>query len=200
MVRDRTVGGVEGQSWKQQMYFPLGKAHVCPLGRFQTCFQSASTSVILGLSFPIWNGRASQRVESGMMLSVGRYQEGIFCPRAGLQWGPGWSREERPGLGDSRQVPKATVMRVESRQPGPWLLWRVRWSRAFEQVAGCFLSWLPLQAIHQLSCYCLGQRVAINAPTTSHRPPPPRKWARFYVVRTLWGVSNTPLMTGIMKQ
>lgn len=75
MVRDKTIGGrgVEGQSRKQQMCFPLGKARVCPLDRFQTCFQSASTSVILGLSFPIWNGRASQRVEPGMMLSVGRY-------------------------------------------------------------------------------------------------------------------------------
>lgn len=94
-------------------------------------------------------------------------------------------------------------MGVESRQAWPWLLRHVLWSRAFDQVAGCFLSWLPLQAIYQLSCYCLGRRVAINAPATSHPHPPaprPRKWARFYVVRTLWGVSNTPLMTGIMKQ
>lgn len=42
-------------------------------GQSQTCFQSASTSVILGLSFPIWNGRVSQWVEPGMMLRVGRY-------------------------------------------------------------------------------------------------------------------------------
>ena len=66
-------GRVEGQSQDQEMCFPLGKACVCPLGRSQTCFQSASTSVILGLSFPIWNGRVSQWVEPGMMLRVGRY-------------------------------------------------------------------------------------------------------------------------------
>lgn len=39
------------------------------------------------------------------------------------------------------------------------------------------------------------QLVAVNA-----RSPPPHKSPRFYVVRTLWGISNTPLMTGIMKQ
>ena len=68
-------------------------------------------------------------------------------------------------------------MGVESKQAWPWLLRHVLWSRAFDQVAGCFLSWLPLQAIYQLSCYCLGQRVAINAPATSHThrlPPAPQ--------------------------
>lgn len=77
-----------------------------------------------------------------------------------------------------------------------WDLQCVLWLAAsFEQVAGCLLSCLPFPAIHQLSYYCLEPASGYKRSET-----PLRKSPRFYVVRTLWGISNTPLMTGIMKQ
>lgn len=56
------------------------------------------TSVILGLSFPIWSGNTDLTVLEGVglgtILRAGDTQEGIFCPQAGMQWGPGGLKKE----------------------------------------------------------------------------------------------------------
>lgn len=111
---------MEGQSWEQEMCFPPGKACVSPQA-VPDLFQSASTSVILGLSFPLWNGRVTAG-GAWHDAEVGRYSGRSILSPGRVAVGSWWSQEERPGLGDSRQVPRRQVMGVENRQPGPWLL------------------------------------------------------------------------------